>query len=196
MQQFFQNSINLMIYFGKSDFFIIFTVNPFWKEIRNNLFNNQNSFNRLDIITRVFRAKLKYFIYLIRNGYTFGLYRIIIYIIKYQKRKLLYAYFFIFLNGGHAFSESERIDSVIYTKFPDRTLNPDKFLISIIKKMIIHNIYGFLNFNTSYIIKKNPSESVKYTKYYSRPFNTEIIVNKNSYPQYRRRQMIDRVHIR
>jgi hypothetical protein len=107
MQQFFQDSIYLITYFGKPDLFIIFTANPSWDKIIHVLIEGQISSNRPDIVARVFRAKLKYLIHLIKNGQAFGICWIIIYTVKYQKRRLPYAHIIVFLHNDHAFSESE-----------------------------------------------------------------------------------------
>jgi hypothetical protein len=107
MQQLFQDSMCLITHFGKSDLFITFTANPAWEEIINALFDGQTSSDRLDIVTRVFRARLKDLIQNIKNGQIFGECRAMIYTVEYQKRGLPHAHIIVFLNNGHAFSESD-----------------------------------------------------------------------------------------
>ena len=40
--------------FGKPDLFLTMTCNPHWKEITENLNENENAIDRPDIVTRVF----------------------------------------------------------------------------------------------------------------------------------------------
>ncbi len=133
MQQLYQNLIVLIKYFNKSDLFITFTANPRWKEITDTLFFNQIYINRPDIIIRIFRAKLKRLIHLIRVRAAFGPYKIYIYTVEYQKPELSYTYIIIFIHADHAFFKPEHINNFIYAKFFDRQLNPDRSLIIIIK---------------------------------------------------------------
>ena len=45
--------------FGKLDLFITVTCNPNWPEIKNELLSNQKSSDRSDLISRIFKLKLK-----------------------------------------------------------------------------------------------------------------------------------------
>jgi hypothetical protein len=49
----------LITHFGKSNLFVTFIANPNWEKIITALFKGQTVINRLNIIARVFRAKLK-----------------------------------------------------------------------------------------------------------------------------------------
>ncbi len=89
--------------------------------------------NRSDIIARIFRTKLKRLIYFIRIRAAFGLCRVYIYTVKYQKRGLFYAYIIVFIYAGHAFSEPEYINNLIRAKLPNRQLDSNESLTIIIK---------------------------------------------------------------
>lgn len=56
-----QDAMTYVRTFGRPDLFITFTCNPEWPEIKNELFRNQKSFDRHDIISRVFNLKVKQF---------------------------------------------------------------------------------------------------------------------------------------
>ncbi len=133
MQQLYQDLIALIRYFGKPDLFVIFTVNPRWKEVTDALFPNQIYIDRPDIIARIFRARLKRLIHLIRIGAAFGPCRAYIYTVEYQKRGLFYTYIIVFIHAGHVFSEPEYINNLIRAKLLDRQLDPDRSLTVIIK---------------------------------------------------------------
>ncbi len=181
----------LVRYFDKSDLFVIFTVNPRWKETTDTLFLNQIYTDRPDIIVRVFRTRLKRLIYLIRIGAAFGPYRAYIYTIEYQKRGLSYTYIIVFIHAGHVFFKLEYINNLIRVKFFNRQLNPDKSLTVIIKQTLIYGFYNPLNLISLYIIKKYLNDSLICIKRFPREFNKTIIINADGYPIYRRRRIID-----
>ena len=72
--------------YGKPDLFITFTCNPKWDEVIKNVKPWEEHFNRVDLICRVFREKLKAFIDDIRNKKNFGDVTAFVYVIEFQKR--------------------------------------------------------------------------------------------------------------
>ncbi len=178
-------------YFDKSDLFVTFTLNPRWKEITDALFPNQTYINRPDIIARIFRAKLKRLIYLIRIRAAFGPYRVYIYTVEYQKRGLPYRYIIVFIHAGHVFSEPEHINNLIRAELSNRQLDSDKSLTIIIKQTMIHDLYNSLNLISPYIVKKYPNDPLTCIKHFPREFNKTIIINTDGYLIYRRRRIID-----
>ena len=54
IQQNFLDSMTICQNFGKPDIFLTMTCNPHWKEIAENINENENAIDRPDIITRVF----------------------------------------------------------------------------------------------------------------------------------------------
>jgi len=147
--------------------------------------------NRPDIITRVFRARLKHLIYLIRIRAAFSFYRAYIYTVKYQKRELFYTHIIIFIYAGHAFFEPEYINNLIRVKLPNRQLDPDKSLTTIFKQAIIHDPYNSLNPTFSYMVKKYLNDPLTCIKCFPREFNKTTIINTNGYSIYRRRRIIN-----
>ena len=59
MKQLYQDAIALSTKFGRPDFFITFTCNPNWKEIKENLLPGERPTDRPDLIARVFNQKLR-----------------------------------------------------------------------------------------------------------------------------------------
>ncbi len=76
--------------------------------------------DRLNIIARIFRARLKRLIHLIRIRAAFGPYKAYIYTVKYQKRGLSHTYIIVFIHADHVFSKPEYINNFIRVKFSDR----------------------------------------------------------------------------
>jgi hypothetical protein len=54
----FQDAMAIVHHYGKPTFFITFTANPNWPEIKNNLKPGQSSWERPDLVVRVFKMKL------------------------------------------------------------------------------------------------------------------------------------------
>ncbi len=92
MHQLYQDAMAIVMKYGKPDFLLTFTCNPNWPEIQRELNTNQKSSDRPDLITRVFRIKLRYLLDLIMKKKIFGDVISKIYVIGFQKR---YFYYFI-----------------------------------------------------------------------------------------------------
>ena len=54
----FMDAMTLVARFGKPEFFVTMTCNPYWDEIVKQLLPGQMPQDRLDILARVYRAKL------------------------------------------------------------------------------------------------------------------------------------------
>jgi hypothetical protein len=52
MHEKYQDAMTYVRKFGRPDLFIAFTCNPEWPKIKNELFQDQKSFDRHDIISR------------------------------------------------------------------------------------------------------------------------------------------------
>nr|GEV75526.1 ATP-dependent DNA helicase PIF1-like [Tanacetum cinerariifolium] len=60
MRKRFLDSMTLVQDVGKPDIFLTMTCNPNWSDFKENLYEGQTAQDRPDLVTRVFRAKLKY----------------------------------------------------------------------------------------------------------------------------------------
>ena len=58
--------------YSRPDLFITFTCNPNWTDITSNLFKNQTSQDRHDIVARVFHLKLKKLLHILIKDKVFG----------------------------------------------------------------------------------------------------------------------------
>ena len=85
MHEYTQDALTYVRNYGKSDLFITFTCNPKWSEIQNNLFHNQSSTDRHDIIPRVFKQKLIILMKLMTRHAIFGEPICWLYTIEWQK---------------------------------------------------------------------------------------------------------------
>jgi len=80
-----QDAMTYVSKFGRPDLFITFTCNPEWPEMKNELFQDQKSSYRHDIIYRVFHLKLKKFMHVLKNKCIFGDVNRYVYSVEWQK---------------------------------------------------------------------------------------------------------------
>lgn len=83
---------------GRPDLFITFTCNPEWPEIKE-LFPGQRSFDRHDIISRVFHLKLKKLLKLLTKNEIFGTTKCYMYSVEWQKRGLPHYHILMWLES-------------------------------------------------------------------------------------------------
>ena len=107
--------------YGKPDLFVTFTCNPTWKEIREELLDDQISSDRHDLLVRVFRQKLMKLMNIITKSHVFEPARCWMYSIEWQKRGLPHAHILIWLKDK---IKSDEIDSAISAELPDRQQDP------------------------------------------------------------------------
>ena len=191
MQQLYQDSMALVRHVGKPDLFFTFTANPKWKEITFELRLNQSYMDRPDLVARVFRAKLKLMIYLLKKGGLFGDCQALVYTVEYQKRILPHVHILLCLENHHAFTEPEQIDNIICAELPDQGLDPDGSLTEIVKKVMVHGPCGTQHPHCPCMQRKYPGAPLTCSKYYPRDFYDITIINEDGYPTYRRRRVID-----
>ena len=58
MFQLYQDSLALARFFGKPDFFLTVTANPYWDEIKDELLPGQTPQDRPDLVSHVFHEKV------------------------------------------------------------------------------------------------------------------------------------------
>lgn len=97
MQQRYQDAMAIARYFRKVDLFITVTANPRWPEVTAELFPGQTSFDRPDLVARVFELKKADIIDEIYKYGIFGECAAYVYTIEFQKRGLPHMHMFIFL---------------------------------------------------------------------------------------------------
>ena len=191
MQQLYQDAMALVRHIGKPDLFITFTANPKWNEITSALRPGQSHMDRPDVVARVFRAKLRLLIHLLKKGGVFGKCKALVYTVEYQKRTLPHAHILLCLEGRHAFTEPEQIDNVIRAELPDRALDPDGSLTEIVKKVMVHGPCGSEHPKAPCMQRKYENAPLICSKHYPRDFSDTTVVNEDGYPTYRRRRVVD-----
>ena len=107
MIQNYQDAMAICRQYRNPNLFITFMCNPKWLEIIRALalINGQQSEDRPDIINRIFKMKLNYFLSTIKSGKIFRTIIADLYVIEFQKRGLPHCHFLFWLHPNHKLRE-------------------------------------------------------------------------------------------
>jgi hypothetical protein len=186
MQRLFQDSIAIISYFGKPNFFITFTANPQWPEILRELKEGQNPLDQPDLITRIFRLKCKEFLADLHKG-VLGEHEGHLYTIKYQKHGLPHIYILLFVSSRWRFTDPILINEVICIELPDPEWDPTDELTRLVLAQITHGPCGTDYPKAPCMARETPNGPLRYRKRFPKQFHTRTIVRADGYPEYRRR---------
>ncbi|GAA0162828.1 hypothetical protein LIER_18839 [Lithospermum erythrorhizon] len=142
-------------------------------------FIGEEAHNRLDLLARVFRAKLSILNDKIMSGEIFGEVASAIHVIEFQKRGLSHAHFLIILKPAFKYLSSEAYDRIVFAELPDQRKN--SYLYSLVVKHMMHGPCGDLN------IENVCMREGKCKNYYPKCFAKYTSHGKGSYPIYQRR---------
>lgn len=173
-----QDAMTYVRNYGRPDLFVTFTCNPEWPDIKKELFPGQRSFDRHDIIARVFHLKMKKMIKLLTKGNIFGKVKCHMLSVEWQKRGLPHCHMLLWLEIK---IQPDEIDSIIVAELPDK--DDDPVLFDIVTKNMVHGPCGGQNF-TSPCMKNGIC-----SKKYPRRFVSNTQTGEDGYPVYRRRDV-------
>ncbi|KAK9723987.1 hypothetical protein RND81_05G039300 [Saponaria officinalis] len=97
MKKRYLNAMSLVQKYGKPNLFITMTYNSSWPEIKEQLSVGEEAQNRPDLVSRVFQEKLLALKKQIMEKQIFGEVAALVYVVKFQKRRLPHAHFLIIL---------------------------------------------------------------------------------------------------
>ncbi|KAL6847111.1 hypothetical protein ACP4OV_022964 [Aristida adscensionis] len=145
MQQRFLNAMALVQKFGKPDYFITMTCNPYWEEITTNLEPGQTPQDRPELVARVYRAKLHDMKDLLIKKKYFGQVSGYAHVTEFQKRGLPHEHILLIMKSGSKLTTPDGYDKVISAEIPDKDKYP--VLHSLVIKHMLHGPCGALNRN-------------------------------------------------
>ncbi len=180
----FQSSMALVRKYGKPDYFVTFTTNPNWPEIRSSLLPGQHPSQRPDICVRVFNIKNEQLLDDFLYGQVLG--EVIAYcsMKEDQKRGLPHSHTLLIMAEKDKPRTPEQIDRVVFAEIPDANVNPK--LHAIVTKHMIHGPCGAVNDNCSCMQIGNDGKK-RCSKDFPREFEERTRLAQNGYPKYRRR---------
>ncbi len=161
------------------DAFVTFTCNPQWPEIKRTLLPVQQPQDRPNLVTRMFKIKLKELINDIHKKHILGRTIARIYVIEFQKHGLPHAHILIFFAENCKPHTVEDVDCMISDEFPNPKTN--RLVHETIIRCMIHGPCGAVFPNAPCM------EDGKCTKKYPCKFQSETMTDVNGYPIYRRR---------
>ena len=167
---------------GSPDLFITFTANPKWQEIKDNLQPGEQASDRPDLVSRVFKLKLKSLMQDLTVHGILGQSTAFVYTIEFQKRGLPHSHILVTLRAEDRFTSTERIDQIVSAEIPDSTENPR--LREIVIRCMLHGPCGIANPHAPCM------DDGKCKKTFPKQLRATTAPNVNGYPLYRRRQGI------
>jgi hypothetical protein len=176
MQQRFQDSMAIARYYGQVDLFMTVTTNPQWPEITRELLPGQTSYDRPDLVSRVFQMKKTAIIDFIYKHGIFGTPVAYVYTIEFQKRGLPHMHLLLFLKEPHKLNTTEAIDSCIWARWPDPVSQP--MLFETVKRCMVHGPCGTANPTSPCM------ENGKCSKGYPKPFAQFTTMDEHGFPIY------------
>ena len=163
-------------FFHNVDLFITMTTNPEWPEIRQQLLPGQTSYDRPDLVARVFKLKLGEFLTDILKRGIFGRVSAHLYVVEFQKRGLPHIHLLLILHKEDGIRSPGDIDSCVAAHWPNPEEHPSLF--QTVKSCMIHGPCGNINPNTRCM------KEGRCTKGYPKPYLETTTVTDDGYPSY------------
>ena len=182
MRAAYQDSMAIVREYGKPDFFITFTCNPQWEEIRRELYPGQKATDRPDVVCRVFHMRLKELLKDLHERGVLGQTVAYSYSIEYQKRGLPHAHILLILQHDHKV-RAEDIDNFVCAEIPDPVNQPRLF--EIVTRNMLHAPCGHHN-RLARCMKDGEC-----SKNFPKDFSRESVIPADGYALYRRRSPAD-----
>ncbi|KAF5349437.1 hypothetical protein D9758_014620 [Tetrapyrgos nigripes] len=154
------------------------TANPEWEEIQRELLPGQTSYDRPDLVSRVFQLKKKELLKDIQKVGIFGHAVAYVYTIEFQKRGLPHIHLLIILRHPHKLLTLEDVDSCISAKWPNPVTEP--LLFETVQKCMVHGPCGAHDSQACCM------EKGRCTKYYPKSFQQFTTFDDDGYPNYAR----------
>ena len=127
MQQLFQDSMAIIREWGKPDIFLTMTCYPNWPEILAELKDVTNEAEKLTIIARIFRLKLRALLVDILKNQVFGKVKAYMYVVEFQKRGLPHADILLILDEHSKPRTTEDFDHIVSAEIPDINIHPQAY---------------------------------------------------------------------
>ncbi|ONM15392.1 hypothetical protein ZEAMMB73_Zm00001d002805 [Zea mays] len=179
MRRRYMDAMALVQKFGKPDIFLTMTCNPNWDEIRRELLPGQTPQDRLDLVVRVFHAKLQELKHRLTKHDILGKVRAYVYVVEFHKRGLPHAHFLLIMQRKYKLTCPEQYDLLISAEIPS---NRYPELRKMVIKHMMHGPCGSLNPNCPCTKGRASCKNQ-----YPRHFRDATMQGKDSYPNYRRR---------
>ncbi|XP_039138709.1 uncharacterized protein LOC120276027 [Dioscorea cayenensis subsp. rotundata] len=179
----YQDAMAICRFFGYPKLFITFTCNPRWSEITNALSSimGQRPEDRPDIVSRVFRIKVRHLMDDLIKRHHFGPVKAVVYTVEFQKRGLPHVHILLWLEKESGIMTTSEIDNIVSAELPDKGSDPIGY--DAVSSFMIHGPCGLANSQSPCM------ENGKCKKFYPKPFRNSTTIDEDGFPQYRRRDL-------
>lgn len=143
MWQLYQDAMAIVQYCTKPDLFITMTCNPNWPDITAELLPGQTAQDRPELVSRVFKIKLKELLNDLTQRKFFGKAVAFVYVVEFQKRGLPHAHILIILDSADKPHTAADIDSMVCAEIPCQTTDPELYETIIL--FMLHGPCGTAN---------------------------------------------------
>ncbi|XP_024310358.1 uncharacterized protein LOC112268667 [Brachypodium distachyon] len=188
MQRRFLDAMAIVQRWGKPDYFITMTCNPYWEEITTELLPGQLPQDRPDLVARVYRAKQRHLMDLLTKQKHFGEVAAYVHVTEFQKRGLPHEHTLLIMKAWSKLKTPDDYDKVISAEIPDKEKYP--VLHDLVIRRMLHGPCGELRKSCACMIDGQCHFHCP------RQFCPATQQGKDSYPIYRRRDDGQRVRIR
>jgi len=180
MVQNYQDAMVIYRWVGYPNAFVTLICNPQWLEIKRVLPLGQQPQDRPDLVTQVFKIKLKELINDIHKNHIMGCTIATIYVVEFQKCGLSHAHILIFFIENYKPHTVEDVDRMINAELSNSETN--KLAHETVARCMMHGPCGAAFPNAPCM------EEGKCKKQYPRKFQSEMVTDVNGYPIYRRKE--------
>ncbi|XP_076047297.1 uncharacterized protein LOC143028818 [Oratosquilla oratoria] len=187
MKQRQQDALAYVSYYGSPDYFITFTMNPNWSELREGMnktgSTETKSCDRPDLVSRIFKLKVDSLIEDLTHKHIFGRVKAYLYSIEWQKRGLPHVHVLLWME------ERVTVDTVsqlISAEIPDKEKEPR--LYDVVTKCMIHG--PCKGYDESHLCCQGKhSRAQKCGKGFPKTCRNDLFFGNNGYPEYKRRSV-------
>ena len=174
-----QDCLALVRKYGRPDFFITFTCNPHWQEMKDAREPGLGNETVPDIVARVFQQKLHELLEDLIQRKVLGKPAAHAYVIEFQKRGLPHAHILI-MEPEDKITSADHVDQCIRAYIPDRTSEPELHRI-----VTTHMMHGVCNTGQHAICHDPKSKTC--SKDFPKKFCEATVYSPDQgFPQYRR----------
>ena len=167
---------------GRPAYFITFTANPQWPEIRDHLLPGQIPSDRPDLIARVFHLRLKELLDDVTRKHWLGQAHAWTWVVEFQKRGLPHAHILLVVSAADRLTTPEAVDARVSAEIPLNQNGRQSELQEIVRRCMLHGPCGARN-QAAPCIRDDGSCKANFPK----DFTNSTEIRSDCYPLYRRR---------
>ena len=184
MYQLYLDAMAIVRKCGRPAYFITFTANPQWPEIRDHLLPGQQPGDRPDLVARVFQMRLKALLQDLTQHNWLGEAVAWTWVVEFQKRGLPHAHILLIVSPSHKPTTPEAIDARVCAEIPLNVNSNQSQLVDLVKRCMLHGPCGVRN-PAAPCIREDGACKANFPK----EFADTTFVHPESYPAYRRRDL-------